>query len=82
MSTAAEICEEHQVLLTWMEDGNAESGPSEPYLSCHVCKEEHEHPMIYCEDCGKHVKTASTSLVMPDFDPTTAYRLECGHVVI
>ena len=77
-----EVCDVHNVELEYREDGNGESGPSEPYLSCPSCHEEHMHPMVFCEVCKKESRTVRISTVNAHFDPTAAMHLECGHVMI
>lgn len=74
-----DVCEAHGTFPTWREDGNAESGPGEPYLACDECCEEIEHPMIYCFRCKTHRKTVRMTTIQSRFDPTTAYVLDCGH---
>ena len=76
-----EVCEVHNVLLSWYDDGNPEYGPQEPRLDCHKCRDEVEHPMIECYFCKTEQRTERMSTVNPA-DPTTAYHLACGHVVI
>jgi hypothetical protein len=80
--TEVEECEYHNVPLTWYDDGDPESGPHEPYLDCPQCREERLHPVLRCDVCGKDSRTLRTSVVNAYFDPTEAYHLECGHVVI
>lgn len=76
-------CEMHpEAVLLLYEDGNAESGPGRPYYDCPECRDEVDHPMIHCYFCNKEARTERMSLTNVPFDPTTAYHLECGHVII
>ena len=54
-------------------DGDAESGPCYPYLvPIETC---------LCETCETEQRVIQRITVNPA-DPTTAYRLKCGHTVI
>lgn len=81
MEAVAETCEQHGCTLSWYDDGNPEYGPNPPYLDCPQCRDEVDHPMIECYFCHSEQRTDRMSTVNPA-DPTTAYHLACGHVVI
>lgn len=95
MDTVTDKCEQHGVELAWYDGGGPESGPQEPRQECPMCRDEHEHPMIRCYMCvpsnqrgpGQELtwperRTVKMSTINERFDATTAYHLECGHMVI
>lgn len=44
-----DVCEEHGCFAVWMESGNGESGPGEPYQVCPECWKEHQP---HCPRCN------------------------------
>jgi len=77
-----DLCDDHDVPLAWYDDGDVESGPGEPFLECPKCRDEHMHPVMECYICNTMQRTVRMSTVNERFDPTTAYHLACGHVII
>ena len=46
-----EVCDEHNMELSWYDDGTPESGPGEMYQECPQCRRDREPT---CPQCGAH----------------------------